>query len=703
MALIGKIRKNMWLVIVLLALALAGFIIMDMTSANNSGSFGSRTTIGEVAGEKIDYMDFQRAESALYGGSGDVYGRRSSLWNYFVENAIMDKIASSTGIGVGTDELNELEFGTNLSPLVQSFYRNPQTGQVDRAQLEEIKKAIDEGTVTNPEFAARFNELRKQVIKAQKQTKLNNLVAKSIYTPTWYAETMDKLNNESATFEYVKVPFETIQDSEITLTNDDFAAYIKENAVKYTNKEEVRNISYIVYDVKPTLEDSMKINNELLELAKEFEKTTNDSLFTANNSGIFSNTYSKKDDLTGKLKDTITSLSVGQVYGPYIDNNTYMVAKLVGKKMVADSAKASHILRSVTNGDAVQLVAALKYIDSIKTAITSGSISFSDAATNNSQDPGSAQNGGDLGTFAQGAMVPKFNDAVFNGKEGSLYTVTTEFGVHLIKVEKQIYSTNEMKYNIAYIIKPIIPSEATQNAIEDKVMGLLETTKTIEDLNKLASDDLKVETAGGVKKNDYTFASLGSGQTSRDIIRWAYESDTDEGEISSSLYTYTDDANYVDSKHVIVGLKSIDKEGLATVEAVKTSIEPLVKNAKKAEKIKSKITGTDINAIATAFTQTVATAENVNFGSAMIPDAGQEPLVVGKVFALNAGSTSAPITGKSGVYVVKLVSKTPAATEGGAFGSKMQLTQQARMQVNFKLMESLKNTNKVKDNRFTFF
>ena len=347
------------------------------------------------------------------------------------------------------------------------------------------------------------------------------------------------------------------------------------------------------------MDDLIKINNELLELAKEIEKTTNDSLFTANNSGSLSNTYSKKDDLTGKLKDTIKALSVGQVYGPYIDNNTYMVAKLVGKKMVADSAKASHILRSVTNGDAVQLVAALKYIDSIKTAITSGSISFSDAATNNSQDPGSAQNGGDLGTFAQGAMVPKFNDAVFNGKEGSLYTVTTEFGVHLIKVEKQIYSTNEMKYNIAYIIKPIIPSEATQNAIEDKVMGLLETTKTIEDLNKLASDDLKVETAGGVKKNDYTFASLGSGQTSRDIIRWAYESDTDKGEISSSLYTYTDDANYVDSKHVIVGQKSIEKRSLTTVEAVKISIEHLVINEKKVSKIKSKFTGQDINAIET--------------------------------------------------------------------------------------------------------
>jgi len=702
MALIGKIRKNMWLVIVLLALALAGFIIMDMTNANNSGSFGSRTTIGEVAGEKIDYMDFQRAESALYSGSGDVYGRRNSLWNYFIENAIIDKIAESTGLGVGAEELNELEFGVNLSPLVQSFYRNPQTGQVDRAQLDEIKKAIDEGTVSNPEFAARFNELRKQVIKTQKQTKLNNLVAKSIYTPTWYAETMDKLNNESATFEYVKVPFESVQDSEIKLTDEDFAAYIKENAVKYTNEEEVRNISYIVFDVKPTLEDSMKIKDELSALATEFAKSTNDSLFTANNNGFYSNNFSKKDDLTGKLKDTITSLSVGQVYGPYIDNNNYVVAKLVGKKVVADSAKASHILRSVSNGDPLQLAAASKYIDSLRTAITAGSISFADAATANSQD-GSAQKGGDLGTFAPGAMVPKFNDAVFNGKEGNLYTVTTEFGVHLIKVEKLIYTNNESKYNVAYLAKPIVPSEATQNAMEDKVMGLLETNKTLEDLNKLASGDIKIETAGGIKKNDYTFATLGTGQTSRDIIRWAFEDGTDAGEISSTMYTYTDEANYVDSKHVIVGLKSIDEAGLATVESVKATIEPLVKNIKKAEKIKSKITGTDLNSIASTFAQTVATAENVTFGSAMLPDAGQEPLVVGKVFALNAGAATTPIVGNTGVYIAKLLSKTPASSEAGAFGSKMQLTQQARMQVNYKLMESLKKTNKVEDNRFTFF
>ncbi|MBK7637922.1 MAG: SurA N-terminal domain-containing protein [Saprospiraceae bacterium] len=91
MALIGKIRNNMWLVVVLLALALAGFIIMDMTSGGSSNSFGSKTTLGKIDGNKIDYMDFQRAEQALYQGSGDVYGRRSSLWNFLLKKPLLTK------------------------------------------------------------------------------------------------------------------------------------------------------------------------------------------------------------------------------------------------------------------------------------------------------------------------------------------------------------------------------------------------------------------------------------------------------------------------------------------------------------------------------------------------------------------------------------------------------------------------------------
>jgi peptidyl-prolyl cis-trans isomerase D len=703
MALIGKIRNNMWLVIVLLAVALGGFILMDMTSASNRGSFGSRTTIGEVAGQKIDYIDFQKAESALYGGSGDQYSKKSSLWNYYVENAIVTDIAGENGIDVSGEELTELEFGANLSPVVQSFYRNPQTGQVDRNQLNEIKTAIDEGKVSNPEFAASFNELRKQVIKTQKQTKLVNLVSKSLYTPTWQAETLDKINNESATLEYVRIPFETIADTEVALTDEDFAAYIKENEVKYTNKEEVRNLSYVVYDVKATQEDSMKIKEELTGLATQFAASTNDSLFALNNNGFYGSNYVKSDDLTGPLKDTVKSLSVGQVYGPYIDNNAYVVAKLVGKKVIADSAKASHILRSVANGDPMQLVAAQAYIDSIKTLINSGSVTFADAATANSQDPGSASKGGDLGSFAPGAMVPEFNDAVFNGKVGSLYTVTTQFGVHLIKVNNLIYKSNELKYNVAYLAQAIIPSEGTQNAILDKVVSALEGTKKIEDLTKLIVDSMKVETVGGLKKNDFTLGNLGLGQTSRDIVKWAFDDDTNVGDVSPDVHIYTDAANYVDSKYVVVALKSIDKPGVASVESIKETIEPLIRNKKKGEKIKSKISGTDITAIATSFGLTPGLAENITFGRGAFPDGGQEPLVIGKSFSLAAGAVTEPIVGSNGVYVVKVATKTPASPEQGGFMQKMQQTQAVRSQVNFRLMEAIKKTVKIDDNRATFF
>jgi peptidyl-prolyl cis-trans isomerase D len=702
MALISKIRKNMWLVIVLLALALAGFIIMDMTSGNNGGGFGQKTTIGEVNGEKIDYMEFQRTEEALYGNTGDPFTRKQSLWNYYVENAIVNEIAEDNGLSVGADELNELEFGTNLSPMIQSFFRDPQTGQVDRNQLNEVKKAIDEGTVSNPEFASRFNEIRKQVIKSQKQSKLTNLVSKALYTPTWYAEAMDKLNNETASFEYVQIPFDKVQDSEITVTDEDYAAYIKENPVKYTNKEEVRNVAYLVFDVKATKEDSLAIYNKMVAEAANFKAATNDSLFAVSKNGSLQNSYAKKDALPATLKDQISTLAIGDVVGPYIDNGTYQVAKLVGKKVEADSAKASHILRSVANNDPVQLAAAQKYIDSLKTAIQSGSVSFADAATANSQDPGSAAKGGDLGSFPPGAMVPQFNDAVFNGTEGSMYTVTTQFGVHLIKVGKLIYKTNEMKYKVAYINEPIVPSEATQGAVEDKVTAILEKTKTIEDLNKLATGDMKVEIAGGLKQNDFTLGTLGSDQNTRDIIRWAFD-EAEVGQVSPQPYTFNDEKFYYTSKHVIAALKSIDKAGLASVESAKSKIETLVKNKKKGEKIKSKITGNDLNLIASTFATKVDTASNVSFGTAMLNAGAQEPVFIGKVFKSGNGAFVGPVIGNAGVFVAKLNSKTPAASEGGAFGQKMQLTQQARMPVGFSFMETLKKTKKIKDNRFTFF
>lgn len=70
----------------------------------------------------------------------------------FLEKAIVDEYKDLLGIGVSSDELNELEFGNNLSPIVQNNFRSPQTGQVDREQLNQFQEAINNGQELAPQF-----------------------------------------------------------------------------------------------------------------------------------------------------------------------------------------------------------------------------------------------------------------------------------------------------------------------------------------------------------------------------------------------------------------------------------------------------------------------------------------------------------------------------------------------------------------------
>ena len=76
------------------------------------------------------------------------------------------------------------------------------------------------------------------------------------------------------------------------------------------------------------------------------------------------------------------------------------MAKVIDKKVMPDSAEARHILRRVTTGTPEEFATADAFIDSLRNELNRG-ISFSNLAEDNSQDPGSAVNGGDLGTFQQ--------------------------------------------------------------------------------------------------------------------------------------------------------------------------------------------------------------------------------------------------------------------------------------------------------------
>ena len=101
--------------------------------------------------------------------------------------------------------------------------------------------------------------------------------------------------------------------------------------------------------------------------------------------------------------------------------------------------RASHILITVAqNADAATKQQAKTKAEGILKDLKAGK-DFAAAAKESSQDPGSAPNGGDLGFFEQGQMVPQFEQAAFALKPGETSDlVETQFGYHIIKVaEKQ--------------------------------------------------------------------------------------------------------------------------------------------------------------------------------------------------------------------------------------------------------------------------
>src|SRR5690606_22078615 len=154
MALIGTIRKNSWLLFVMIGLALAAFLIMDMVGQGSQMSMGNMT-IGKINGEELDYRQFMAHEEAVYAGGGsDMYSRRNFLWNYYLNKALFDAEAQANGIQVGREELLNLEFGNNLSPVIQQRFSNPQTGQVDFEQLNGIRQQIQSGAM--PEETRQF-------------------------------------------------------------------------------------------------------------------------------------------------------------------------------------------------------------------------------------------------------------------------------------------------------------------------------------------------------------------------------------------------------------------------------------------------------------------------------------------------------------------------------------------------------------------
>lgn len=108
----------------------------------------------------------------------------------------------------------------------------------------------------------------------------------------------------------------------------------------------------------------------------------------------------------------------------------------------------------------------------IMVSIESGAVSFEDAARENSSCP-SSQNGGALGEFTRGQMVPEFDGAVFSMEVGELRgPVKTQFGFHIIKLTGKKEAEEMAFEDIKEQVKGLVLNEKRRKAYDSKINQL---------------------------------------------------------------------------------------------------------------------------------------------------------------------------------------------------------------------------------------
>ena len=213
-----------------------------------------------------------------------------------------------------------------------------------------------------------------------------------------------------------------------------------------------------------------------------------------------------------------------------------------------------------------------------------------------------------------------------------------------------------------------------------------------------ADPSIIIETSPPVKGSDYILGTLGTGQTSRDIIKWASET-ASVGEVSSQVYIYQNDVDFYDEKFVIAGLRAVQPAGMPSVDFVRGDIETQVRNYKKGKMLMEQMSGKDLSAIASTYAGTVETATDLSFSSSAIPGAGSEPKVIASAFAVAENQASAPIIGSNGVYVVKPTRKSTVGSATNLIDVKKKTNTAMRSQVRGQIVEGLKNNAEITDNR----
>jgi peptidyl-prolyl cis-trans isomerase D len=711
MAVIGKIRKRGGIITIIIGIALAAFVLGDFIRKRPKNN----KNLSEISGEKITYNNFEKKVDEQLEltkqqtgkenpTTAEVFQLREQVWKNLVRDIILAKEYDELGIDVSAEELTDLVTGKEPHKYILQNFTDPQTGQFNPVAVNNFMKNIDQYEQQKPGTKVQWENLLESIRSDRIYTKYLNLIKGGFYIPKAIAKMDYEQKSKKAVFRFFVDKYSNIADNSVTVSQDDFQKYYDVHKYEY-EQDASRYIDYVEFDVIPSEVDIKKVTEDVNKIRVDIENQKNDEMPAFVNrysDSKYDSSFYKKGALPILLDTIVFKAKKGDIIGPFYDDYTYTIAKVMDFQMRPDSMRASHILiaykGSLKDNEKITRTKeeAKKTADSLLTVIKKDKKKFEEIAKTMSDDPTAKEKAGDLGWFADGSMVGPFNETCLKEKEGEMKVVETNYGYHIIKVTGK--KKPEKKVQLAVITRKAEPSNETFQAVYLQASTFAGENTTSEQFNKSVIDKkLNKRLAENITPMSDNIPGLDS---PREIIRWAYEENTKKGDVSKVFD--------LQGKYVVANLKEVREKGIPTLDDIKTNLEPLVKREKKAEMIIKKIsslktTGINIDLLAEKDKATIDTLDFITFSSYSIPGFGPEPEIIGSLFTLKKGAMSEPLKGKAGIFVIYVDNFTEAPAITDYTANKNQIIMNFKSRVGYDIYSSLEKNAKIVDNRILFY
>ena len=336
MALIGILRNKMGKIVVgAIMVTMLSFILTDLIGNSTLLGGGQNPDIAEIAGQSITNASFQAKVDelsyifALNTGKTPAQQEtdeiRDQAWNALIMESAYQNQFDELGLVMTSTEQVDIVQGNNISPEIRQFFRDPETGEFSRDNVTNFLSSIFQAS---PQQQASWVSFEKSLEPSRLVNKYQNLLTKSNYVTKYEAKEEYISQNATAALEYVYIPYLSVSDSSTSVSDTELNDYLDDHSEEY-EREESRNIEYVIFEMKASMEDSAIVKQEVVDIKKGLMNATNDSSFVVINSDdAYSFLTYQIDNLPSQLKDGDKAMEVGFVSEPEIVNGNYEFCKL---------------------------------------------------------------------------------------------------------------------------------------------------------------------------------------------------------------------------------------------------------------------------------------------------------------------------------------------------------------------------------------